>query len=183
MEPWADELLLDDDFSEEEEEAAPKNKKRLVRETLAEALRRTEDAARTLEQFQGVIEEWNRLDRNRERRERDHENLRGDVPLEFQAVPDPNIAPLWMNLPRFRQLSQGNFLDLIFTCPYELHELTANRFISDLIRSLSDAHNEVLYYLFVRQYSTARLAVLRAVRPKYPKAVDDHSKEAAKADA
>ena len=66
-----------------------------------------------------------------------------------------------MNLPRFRQLSQGNFLDLIFTCPYELHELTANRFISDLIRSLSDAHNEVLYYLFVRQYSTARLAAIR----------------------
>ena len=93
MEPWADGLLLDDDFSEEEE-AAPKSKKRLVRETLAEALRRTEDAARTLEQFQGVIEEWNRLDRNRERRERDHENLRGDVPLEFQTVPDPNIAPL-----------------------------------------------------------------------------------------
>ena len=161
MEPWADELLLDDDFSEEEEEAAPKSKKRLVRETLAEALRRTEDAARTLEQFQGVIEEWNRLDRNRDRRERDHENLRGDVPLEFQAVPDPKIAPLWMNLPRFRQLSQGNFLDLIFTCPYELHELTANRFISDLIRSLSDAHKEVLYYLSLRLYSTTRLAAIR----------------------
>ena len=128
---------------------------------MAEALRRTEDAARTLEQFQGVIEEWNRLDRNRERRERDHENLRGDVPLEYLAVPDPKLIPPWMNLPRFRQLSQGNFLDLIFTCPYELHELTANRFISDLIRSLSDAHNEVLYYLFVRQYSTTRLAAIR----------------------
>ena len=28
-----------------------------------------------------------------------------------------------MNLPRFRQLCQGNFLDIIFSCPYELHEL------------------------------------------------------------
>ncbi len=128
---------------------------------MAEALRRTEDAARTLEQFQWVIEEWNKLDRNRERRERDHENLRGDVPLEFQAVPDPNIAPLWMNLPRFRQLCQGNFLDIIFSCPYELHELTANCFISKLFFTLSDEQKEVLYCLFVKQYSTTRLAVLR----------------------
>ena len=151
----------DAELEDEEEEAAPKNKKRLVRETLAEALRRTEDAARTLEQFQGVIDEWNKLDRNRERRERDHENLRGEVPLEFQAVPDPKIAPLWMNLPRFRQLCQGNFLDIIFSCPYELHELTANRFLSKLFFTLSDEQKEVLYYLFVKQYSTTRLATLR----------------------
>ena len=151
----------DAELEDEEEEAAPKNKKRLVRETLAEALRRTEDAARTLEQFQGVIDEWNKLDRNRERRERDHENLRGEVPLEFQAVPDPKIAPLWMNLPRFRQLCQGNFLDIIFSCPYELHELTANRFLSKLFFTLSDEQKEVLYYLFVKQYSTARLAAIR----------------------
>ena len=151
----------DAELEDEEEEAAPKNKKRLVRETLAEALRRTEDAARTLEQFQGVIDEWNKLDRNRERRERDHENLRGDVPLEFQAVPDPKIAPLWMNLPRFRQLCQGNFLDIIFSCPYELHELTANRFLSKLFFTLSDEQKEVLYYLFVKQYSTTRLAAIR----------------------
>ena len=129
--------------------------------SLAEALRRTEDAARTLEQVQGVIEEWNRLDRNRERWERDHENLRGDVPLEFQAVPDPKIAPMWMNLPRFRQLCQGNFLDIIFSCPYELHELTFNRFLSKLFFTLSDEQKEVLYYLFVKQYSTTRLAAIR----------------------
>ena len=93
------------------------------------------------------MDEWNKLDRNRERRERDHENLRGDVPLEFQAVPEPRIAPLWMNLPRFRQLCQGNFLDIIFSCPYELHELTANRFLSKLFFTLSDEQKEVLYYL------------------------------------
>ena len=108
-----------------------------------------------------VVDEWNKLDRNRERRERDHENLRGDVPLEFQAVPDPKIVPLWMNLPRFRQLCQGNFLDTIFSCPYELHELTANRFLSKLFFTLSDEQKEVLYYLFVKQYSTARLAAIR----------------------
>ena len=149
------------ELEDEEEEAAPTSEKRLKREILAEALKRTEDSARTLADFQKVVEEWNRLDRNRERRERDHENLRGDVPLEFQAVPDPKIAPLWMNLPRFRQLCQGNFLDIIFSCPHELHELTANRFLSRLFSSLSDEQKEVLYYLFIRQYSTARLAAIR----------------------
>ena len=146
---------------DEEDEAAPKSNKRLKREILAEALKRTEESARTLKDFQGVIAERDRLDRNRERRERDHENLRGDVPLEFQAVPDPKIAPLWMNLPRFRQLCQGNFLDIIFSCPYELHQLTANRFLSKLFFTLSDEQKEVLYYLFVKQYSTTRLAAIR----------------------
>ena len=119
------------------------------------------EAARTESDFLTVVDEWNKLDRNRERRERDHENLRGDVPLEFQAVPEPKIAPLWMNLPRFRQLCQGNFLDIIFTCPFEVHELTANRFISKLFLSLSDEQKEVLYYSFVKQYSTTRLAAIR----------------------
>ena len=87
---------------DEEDEAAPKSDKRLKWEILAEALKRTEESARTLKDFQGVIAEWDRLDRNRERRERDHENLRGDVPLEFQAVPEPRIVPLWMNDPEDR---------------------------------------------------------------------------------
>ena len=146
---------------DEEDEAAPKSDKRLKREIRAEALRRLEEAARTESDFLTLVDEWNKLDRNRERRERDHENLRGDVPLEFQAVPDPKIAPLWMNLPRFRQLCQGNFLDIIFSCPYELHELTANRFLSKLFFTLSDEQKEVLYYLFVKQYSTTRLAAIR----------------------
>ena len=149
------------ELEDEEEEAAPTSEKRLKREIRAEALRRLEEAARTESDFLSVVDEWNKLDRNRERRERDHENLRGDVPLEFQAVPDPRIAPLWMNLPRFRQLCRGNFLDIIFSCPYELHELTANRFLSKLFFTLSDEQKEVLYYLFAKQYSTTRLAAIR----------------------
>ena len=149
------------ELEDEEEEAAPTSEKRLKREIRAEALRRLEEAARTESDFLSVVDEWNKLDRNRERRERDHENLRGDVPLEFRAVPEPRIAPLWMNLPRFRQLCQGNFLDIIFSCPYELHELTANRFLSKLFFTLSDEQKEVLYYLFVKQYSTTRLAAIR----------------------
>ena len=121
------------ELENEEEEAAPVSDKRLKREMRAEAIRRLEEAARTEKDFRAVVEEWNKLDRNRERRERDHENLRGDVPLEYQAVPEPKLIPRWMNNPAYRQLMAGNFLDILFDCPYEMHQLSADPFISGMM--------------------------------------------------
>ena len=149
------------ELEDEEEEAAPVSEKRLKREIRAEAIRRLEEAARTEKDFRAVVEEWNKLDRNRERRERDHENLRGDVPLEYQAVPEPKLIPRWMNNPAYRQLMAGNFLDILFDCPYEMHQLSADPFISGMIKNLSDEHKEVLYFLSLRLYSTTRLAAMR----------------------
>ena len=77
------------------------------------------------------------------------------------AVPEPGIVPRWLNHPTVRQMSSGNFLDLIFDCPYEMHNLTANAFLSRLIQSLSEEHKEVLYFLSLRLYSTTRLAAVR----------------------
>lgn len=149
------------ELEDEEEEAAPVSDKRLKREIRAEAVRRLEEAARTEKDFQAVVEEWNKLDRNRERRERDHENLRGDVPLEYQAVPEPKLIPHWMNNPAYRQLMAGNFLDILFDCPYEMHNLTADTFISRMVEELSEEHKEVLYFLSLRLYSTTQLAAIR----------------------
>ena len=121
-------------------------------------MRRLEEAARTESDFRVVVDEWNKLDRNRERRERDHEKLRGDVPLEYQAVSEPKLIPRWMNNPAYRQLMAGNFLDILFDCPYEMHQLSADSFISGMIENLSEEHKEVLYFLSLRLYSTTRLA-------------------------
>lgn len=149
------------ELEDEEEEAAPVSDKRLKREMRAEAIRRLEEAARTEKDFRAVVEEWNKLDRNRERRERDHENLRGDVPLEYQVVPEPKLIPRWMNNPAYRQLMAGDFLDVLFDCPYEMHQLSADPFISGMIENLSEEHKEVLYFLSLRLYSTTRLAAIR----------------------
>ena len=151
----------DTELETEEEEAAPVSDKRLKREMRAEAIRRLEEAARMEKDFRAVVEEWNKLDRNRERRERDHENLRGDVPLEYQAVPEPKLIPHWMNNPAYRQLMAGNFLDILFDCPYEMHNLTADTFISRMVEELSEEHKEVLYFLSLRLYSTTQLAAIR----------------------
>ena len=39
--------------------------------------------------------------------------------------------------------------------------MAANRFLSKLYFTLRDEQKEVLYYLFVKQYSTTRLAAIR----------------------
>ena len=148
----------DAELETEEEEAAPVSDKRLKREIRAESIRRLEEAARTEKDFRTVVEEWNKLDRNRER---DHENLRGDVPLEYQVVPEPKLIPRWMNNPAYRQLMAGDFLDVLFDCPYEMHQLSADPFISGMIENLSEEHKEVLYFLSLRLYSTTRLAAIR----------------------
>lgn len=154
-------IYYEAELEDEEEEAAPVSDKRLKREMRAEAIRRLEEAARTEKDFRVVVEEWNKLDRNRERRERDHENLRGDVPLEYQVVPEPKLIPRWMNNPAYRQLMAGDFLDVLFDCPYEIHQLSADPFISGMIENLSEEHKEVLYFLSLRLYSTTRLAAIR----------------------
>lgn len=149
------------ELENEEEEAALSSGKRLKREIQAEAIRRLEEAARTEKDFRDVVEEWNKLDRNRERRERDHENLRGDMPLEYQAAPEPRLIPRWMNNPAYSQLMDGNILDTLFDCPYEMHNLTADSFVSRMVEELSEEHKEVLYFLSLRLYSTTRLAAVR----------------------
>ena len=149
------------ELENEEEEAALSSGKRLKREIQAEAIRRLEEAARTEKDFRDVVEEWNKLDRNRERRERDHENLRGDVPLEYQVAPEPRLIPRWMNNSAYSQLMDGNILDTLFDCPYEMHNLTADSFVSRMVEELSEEHKEVLYFLSLRLYSTTRLAAVR----------------------
>ena len=73
----------------EKAEAAPDpdadlspKKKWLKRQIKEEALLRLEEAARTEEDFAAVQYHWDRRDSNRERKERYHEVLRGDVPLD-----------------------------------------------------------------------------------------------------
>lgn len=133
---------------------------KLKRELEREALTRLEDAARTTEDFESVVAWWDRLDANRERKERGHEVGRSDIPLEWGSsvdvvVPDPLRYASW------RQVLKGDFLDVISDCPYEMHHLVEDKDISELIHKLSENHKEVLYYHAVRMYDAARIAAIR----------------------
>lgn len=150
----------------------PQKKKKLKRELRREALTRLEEAARTQNDFNEVVAWWDKMDENRERRERDHEVLRGDVPLEYGAVQEGTIFPASLCSPFWRELCSGYFLNIIFDCPYEMHELLADDFLSKIIFELKEDHKELFYYKVLRRYSSLEVgAVLsqtdRNIRKKW----------------
>ena len=130
----------------------------LHREARALALRRIEESARTENDFQKVIEWWDKLDENRERRERDHEIGRSTVPLEWDAdelyLSDrPSYDMVLRKL-----LLAGDFLDLIFDSPETIHELVTDADLSEILKELKPHLKNMLYYLFLRDYSAAEYA-------------------------
>ena len=130
----------------------------LHREARTLALRRIEESARTEDDFQKVIEWWDKLDENRERRERDHEIGRSTVPLEWDAdelyLSDrPSYDMVLRKL-----LLAGDFLDLIFDSPETIHELVTDADLSEILKELKPHLKNMLYYLFLRDYSAAEYA-------------------------
>ena len=130
----------------------------LHREARALAIRRIEESARTEEDFKEVIQWWNRLDANRERKERDHETGRSTVPLEWDAgefyVSDKPSYDMILR----RLLLAGDFLDFIFDHPETIHELVTDTDLSKILKELKPHLKNMLYYLFLRDYSTSEYA-------------------------
>ena len=138
-------------------------RKKLKRELQAEALARLEEAARTSADFKKVAVWWDKLDANRERRERYHEVLRSgdDLPLDFGMTRNGVCFPSGLNRTLARQIREGDFLDAIYNCPYELHELVADRNLSDILRDLKENQKELLFLWAVRLYSSTKIAAIR----------------------
>lgn len=107
----------------------------LHREARALALRRIEESARTEDDFREVIRWWDKLDANRERKERSHEIGRSDVPLEWGAdeLYIPGDASYGMVL--WKLMLAGGFLDLIFDRPETLHELVTDADLSGILKN------------------------------------------------
>ena len=130
----------------------------LHREARALAIRRIEESARTEADFENVLYWWDKLDANRERKERDHEIGRSTVPLEWGA--DEwylSTRPSYDMILR-RLMLAGDFLDFIFDSPETLHELVTDIDLSEILQELKPHLKNMLYYLFLRDYSTAEYA-------------------------
>lgn len=146
----------------EETSSAPTSRKKLWRDTQKEALARLEDSARTEDDFRNVQSWWDRLDANADRRYRYHVIGRSDVPLEWGAAPEQVIVPEPIRHVFWKQVLKGDFLDTVFDCPFEMHELIEDTDIADAVFELKDIHKEVLYYSAIRQYSNQRIAHIRS---------------------
>ena len=158
LEADAAEHPFEDDAGDEEPE-----RKKLKRELRAEALVRLEDAARTQRDFENVIAWWDKLDANRERRERYHELSRSgdDVPLDYGASANELFLPDTLNDVLEKQIRKGDFIDAIFYCPYDIHELVTEEYLSEILLELKEDHKELLFLWAVRLFSSTRIAVIR----------------------
>ena len=115
------------------------------------AISRLEESARTEEEFANVISWWDKLDDNRERRERYHEVGRSEVPLEWHA--SDYILPgnanydmvLWQQ---------------ILAEPAYNHELVRSQDLCLILKNMKEHQKQLLYYVVVRSYSTLQYAEL-----------------------
>jgi len=125
------------------------------------ALTRIEDAARTEQDFEKVLNIWDQVAIIEQWRVRRQETQSTDKLLDYQ-LPDrsvvipPPFGDIW-----WRQLLRGDFLDTLHDCPYQLEELTTSRPAYDFIRELSDDQREILFYWTIRQWSPQRIAEIR----------------------
>ncbi|MBQ8935086.1 MAG: sigma-70 family RNA polymerase sigma factor [Oscillospiraceae bacterium] len=133
----------------------------LMRDLRRIAQQRLEESARTQEDFIAVVALWDKLDVNRERRERYHEVSRGNVPLEYEAAPDGLIFPALHDPMQFRAIQSGNLEDVVFDCPFEMHHLVADPGIVQAIAALKDEHKEILFYYGLHLLSTAAIGQIR----------------------
>ena len=149
--------------------------KMLKRDIEAEALKRLEESAVTEKDFKEVIKQWNRLDSNRERKERYHEIYRNDedFPLELGAAIGTNFAT---NIHMLRQAFKGNFLEIIYDSPYEIQEHMTEKYLYEILRDLKSDYKELLYYRTIEGYSNTEFAKLegctsRNIRKKWAKMI------------
>lgn len=150
--------IKDDDIQPEDEHP---NRTMLKRELRAIALKRLEDSARTVLDFEEVIKEWDHLDANRERKERYHEIGRENIDSKKDVAPLAIIIPAPINHAYWRQLMKGDYIDIISNCPYEMHNSLSDEDYSKIIYELKDDHKELIYFLYLRDFTTKQLAALR----------------------
>ena len=134
------------------------------REVKEIAMQRIEEAARTMRDFEQVIALWDDRDKNAARTRRNREVSCGDMPLELKIQDRGDvdlIFPEWMNDPTFRQIMRGNYLDYLYDCPYEMHDLTGQEYLRRPVMRLKEEHKEIIYFLYLRLYEPKDLAAVR----------------------
>ncbi len=161
LEADAAENPIEDDSDDSGDEQP--ERKLLKRELRAQALKRLEDSARTLKDYENLVAWYDRLDANRQRRERYHELYRSgdDVPFDYGASEDALCFPDTLNDVLTRQERKGDFIDTIFYCPYDIHELVTDADMSVILRELNEDHKFLLFLSALRQYSSTKIAVIR----------------------
>ena len=150
-------------IEDEDTDDGQPERKLLKRELREQALKRLEDSARTLKDYENLVAWYDRLDANRQRKERYHELFRSgdDIPLDYGASEDTLCFPDTLNNVLSKLERKGDFIDSIFYCPYEIHELVTDGDMCNILRELNEDQKFLLFLWALRQYSSARIADIR----------------------
>ena len=113
-----------------------------------------------------------------------YRDLRNDNREEYVGT-DPvsmsdcakRVFPQWLDLREHRQVQMGNFIDVIYNCPHEIHELVSEKYISDILKDLKPEYKEILFYEELRGYTVPQIAEMmgqseRNIRKKKQRIID-----------
>jgi DNA-directed RNA polymerase specialized sigma24 family protein len=134
-------------------------KKQTKRQARAEALRRYENSCRTEADFAALAAMRDKLDSNRERRERGHEILCashevfGDGHANGAAIPPPLALPHW------REAVRGDFIGTIFDNADEIWQVFGDWQVGRLVKGLTAKQRDALFRSAVRMCSSEEIAV------------------------
>lgn len=70
-----------------------------------------------------------------------------------------NVIAWWDRLEK--QLRKEDVIDSIFYCPYDIHELVTEEYLSKILWELTEEHKELLFLCAVRLFSSTRIAKIR----------------------
>jgi hypothetical protein len=115
--------------------------KQLKRDADRESLTIREEAARTVEDFEKLFkEDWDRIDGNRERRERRYEYLMSNEMFDWN-------------------LRDGdNFIDMIYNKPSEMHQFVEDADLSRLIKNSTQKQKAVFFPFVIRGCGTTKIS-------------------------
>ena len=132
----------------------------LMREAKREALTRVEERARTVEDFENLFTEWwNVLASNRERNQRRNEYLMDDKMFDWNT---------W---------DKGDFIELIYRKPSEMHHLVEDVDLSRLIKESTQKQKAVFFPFVIRGCGTKKISECHCMTDRNVRKLCDLMKE------
>ena len=82
-------------------------------------------------------------------------------PLDYGTSEFSLCFPDTLNSVLEKQQRKGAFIDAVFYCPYDIHELVTEEYMSSILRELPEDHKFLLFLCAIQQYSSTKIAIIR----------------------
>ena len=140
-----------------------KHIKVLKRDVRREMLRRLEQAARTVTDFNNLNNWYDYLEELERHRVRDHEISRSgdDFPIEYGENEDSALFAGCLSSVISRQMRKGDFLDAIYCKPDTIDELVTTDYMIHFMRAIEPEDRELFYYKVLEKASSADIAEIK----------------------